>query len=112
MTHTPLDPALDSGKQPPSSPSPADQCGKNLFNQFFNSVHFGCCRSCLCCVASQMPHGTKTEPQARAQYTMKTGRMFKKVGFIPHPSSMFAGASPDGLVGDDGMLEIKCTHAS
>jgi putative phage-type endonuclease len=57
-----------------------------------------------------MDHGNTTEPQARAQYTMRTGRMVKEVGFIPHPSGLFAGASPDGLVGDDGMLEIKCPN--
>jgi predicted phage-related endonuclease len=35
-----------------------------------------------------------------------------EVGFVPHPSIIMAGASPDGLVGDDGLLEIKCPNTA
>ena len=38
--------------------------------------------------------------------------MVEEVGFIPHPDIEAAGASPDGLVGDDGMVEIKCPSSS
>lgn len=62
--------------------------------------------------SAAMDHGTETEPQARAQYTMTTGRMVEEVAFIPHPDGWAAGASPDGLVGDDGMLEIKCPNTA
>lgn len=55
-----------------------------------------------------MQHGTDTEPQARAAYTMATGNMVEEVGFVPHPHVPDSGASPDGLVGDDGLVEIKC----
>lgn len=55
-----------------------------------------------------MAHGTETEPQARATYTLTTGRDVQETGFVDHPSIPMAGASPDGLVGDDGLVEIKC----
>ena len=35
-----------------------------------------------------------------------------EVGFVPHPTIEMAGASPDGLVGDDGLLEIKCPNTA
>jgi len=55
-----------------------------------------------------MQHGTDTEPQARAMYTLLTGNDVDEVGFIPHPTLAMTGASPDGMVGSDGMVEIKC----
>lgn len=55
-----------------------------------------------------MQHGTDTEPQARAVYELETGREVQEVGFVPHPAFAMSGASPDGLVGDDGLVEIKC----
>lgn len=57
-----------------------------------------------------MQHGTDTEPQARAAYTMHTGLMVKEVGFIIHPTIADSGASPDGEVGENGLVEIKCPH--
>jgi hypothetical protein len=38
--------------------------------------------------------------------------MVEEVGFIPHPTIEASGASPDGLVGDDGLVEIKCPSSS
>lgn len=58
--------------------------------------------------SAAMQHGIETEPQARAMYTMHTGRAVDQVGFIPHPSLDWSGASPDGLVGETGLVEIKC----
>lgn len=55
-----------------------------------------------------MQHGNETEPQARAFYEMETGLEVVEVGFIPHPSLENSGASPDGLIGDNGLVEIKC----
>jgi len=52
--------------------------------------------------------GTETEPQARAAYEMASGGLVEEVGFVPHSSIFDGGASPDGLVGADGMVEIKC----
>lgn len=61
---------------------------------------------------SAMQWGTDQEPFARASYEAHTGQMVDEVGFIPHPTIEAAGASPDGLVGDDGMVEIKCPSSS
>lgn len=55
-----------------------------------------------------MAHGVDTEPQARAAYEWHTNATVVEVGFIKHPTIEMAGASPDGLVNDDGLLEIKC----
>ena len=54
-----------------------------------------------------MLRGTELEPQARAFYELETGLEVQQIGFIPHPT-LEAGASPDGLVGSDGLVEIKC----
>lgn len=58
--------------------------------------------------SAAMEYGTETEPQARAFYELETGLTVAECGFIPHPSLEWSGASPDGLIGDDGLVEIKC----
>ena len=55
-----------------------------------------------------MKWGTDCEPLARAAYEAEFGVLVDEVGMIQHPSIEWAGASPDGLVGADGLLEIKC----
>lgn len=52
--------------------------------------------------------GTQTEPEARNAYEAHSGSIVDLVGFVIHPEIKRAGASPDGLVGDDGLVEIKC----
>lgn len=59
-----------------------------------------------------MVWGVETEPQAREAYEMKQGGYVEEVGFLIHPSIPESGASPDGLVGEDGMLEIKCPNTA
>lgn len=59
-----------------------------------------------------MQWGTDTEPQARAAYEFMTGNDVVEVGFVDHPNIEMAGASPDGLVGADGLLEIKCPNTA
>ena len=59
-----------------------------------------------------MIHGTETEPEARRAYEFYVDRDVQQVGFVPHPSIEMAGASPDGLVGDDGLLELKCPNTA
>ena len=59
-----------------------------------------------------MQHGTETEPQARMAYEAETGLMVTEVAMIQHGTIEMAGASPDGLVGDDGLVEIKCPNTS
>lgn len=55
-----------------------------------------------------MRWGAEQEGAARDAYEAETGNMVDLVGFIHHPSIEWLGASPDGLVGEDGMVEIKC----
>lgn len=55
-----------------------------------------------------MQWGIDTEADARAAYEFYTGETVAAVGFIPHPEIGLSGASPDGLVGTDGLVEIKC----
>jgi len=55
-----------------------------------------------------MMWGTNTEPLARAAYEAHKGVLVEEVGFVPHPKIPMAGASPDGLVGSEGLVEIKC----
>jgi putative phage-type endonuclease len=62
--------------------------------------------------SAAMQHGTETEGQARACYALETGNAVAEVGFVDHPTIAFAGASPDGLVGDDGLVEIKCPNTA
>ncbi len=59
-----------------------------------------------------MQWGTDNEPQARAAYELETGLAVKEVGFVDHPTIKMSGASPDGLIGDDGQLEIKCPNTA
>lgn len=55
-----------------------------------------------------MRWGTETEPEARAAYCFYHDASVSEVDFALHPTMFMAGASPDGLVGDDGLVEIKC----
>lgn len=59
-----------------------------------------------------MQHGTETEPEARAAYEFYQGVTVKEVAFVPHPKIDQAGCSPDGLVDDDGLVEIKCPQSA
>jgi len=53
--------------------------------------------------------GNELEEQARGIYELETGNNVKEVGFVSNEEvSKVGGASPDGLVGEDGLLEIKC----
>lgn len=62
--------------------------------------------------SADMLHGTETEPIARNYYAELFGVKVDEVGFItPEQDSPFAewvGISPDGLLPDGGLLEIKC----
>lgn len=59
-----------------------------------------------------MQWGTNTEPQARAAYEFFRDAAVTEVGFVDHPSIPTCGASPDGLIGDDGLIEIKCPNTA
>lgn len=59
-----------------------------------------------------MRWGTEQEPAARLMYEMMTGQDVVQVGAIAHPTIADTLASPDGLVGTDGMIEIKAPSTS
>lgn len=59
-----------------------------------------------------MAWGTETEPQARAAYAWLTDNDVTECGFFDHPKIAMSGASPDGLVGSEGLLEIKCPNSA
>jgi len=59
-----------------------------------------------------MEWGTATEPFARAAYEAKSDVLVDQVGAIDHPRIERSAASPDGLIGDDGCLEIKCPNTA
>jgi putative phage-type endonuclease len=58
-----------------------------------------------------MEWGIEQEQAARVAYEVKTGEFVTEVGFVDHPVIVGLGASPDGLVGDDGAVEIKCPES-
>ncbi len=63
-------------------------------------------------VSDDMLRGTDDEPRALAAYTDVTGREVDTVGFMVRDDWGFQiGYSPDGLVGDDGLLECKSRRA-
>lgn len=62
--------------------------------------------------STAMEWGTATEGEAKAAYSFYTGRDVEDVGFIPHPIIRDSGASPDGHVGTDGAVEVKCPNTS
>lgn len=59
---------------------------------------------------SEMLWGVEKEPLARAAYEASRGVLVMEEGYVPHPRIPHSGASPDGLVGDDGLVEIKCPN--
>jgi putative phage-type endonuclease len=55
--------------------------------------------------------GVSHEPVARAAYEARTGNICgKQRGCVPHPDYPFLAGSPDGLIGEKGLIEIKCPH--
>ena len=59
-----------------------------------------------------MQLGTDTEPKAREAYMAARFEIVTEVGFVNHQTIEDAGASPDGFVGDLGLIEIKCPNTA
>ncbi len=59
-----------------------------------------------------MQWGTDTEAEARDAYRQHTLVEVKECGFVDHPLIAMSGASPDGLIDDDGLLELKCPNTA
>ena len=60
-------------------------------------------------VTGPMARGLELESEARSAYELKNQKVIL-TGFIDHPTIKEAGVSPDGLVGEDGLIEIKCLN--
>lgn len=63
-------------------------------------------------VTPAMKDGIEREPLARSAYEIASGQIVRLCGFVPHPTIEYAGASPDGYVGTDGLMEAKCPTVS
>lgn len=59
-------------------------------------------------VNAEMQWGLDQEPYARACYEVACNALVDQVGLVIHPKIDRAAASPDGLVDEDGLVEIKC----
>jgi putative phage-type endonuclease len=59
-------------------------------------------------ISREMQFGIEQEPFARTAYEIKSETTVDQAGFIFHPRLDFSGASPDGLIGHDGGIELKC----
>lgn len=59
-----------------------------------------------------MAWGTENENAARSEYAIKHGVIVDEIAFVNHPLIPMSGASPDGLIGEAGLVEIKCPNTS
>lgn len=59
-----------------------------------------------------MQWGTDHEDEARIAYEFFSGNTVEEVGFVVHPLIAGSGASPDGLIGEAGLVEIKCPNTA
>src|SRR5437868_9314642 len=63
-------------------------------------------------VNAAMQWGTDHEPEARAAYQFRTDQDVEQVAFVPHPRILQSGASTDGTIGVNGLVEIKCPNTA
>lgn len=63
-------------------------------------------------ISPSMEWGVEQEPFARMEYEVSRETFVEKTGFWKHPFIQWLGASPDGLVGSDGLVEIKCPNST
>lgn len=59
-----------------------------------------------------MQWGTEQEPEARLAYEFRTDAEVEQIAFVDHPTISMSGASPDGLIGAAGLVEIKCPNTA
>jgi putative phage-type endonuclease len=59
-----------------------------------------------------MQWGIDNEAQARVAYEIASNCFVDQIAFVEHPTIKWFGASPDGLVNEDGLVEIKCPNSS
>ncbi len=58
-----------------------------------------------------MRRGIELEPMARAAYEMYAGVLVEVIDFVDHGKYSFVGVSPDGLIGSEGLVELKCPYS-
>ena len=62
--------------------------------------------------SAAMQRGIDLEPLARAAYEVSTGQIVQEASFVTWEHNDDIGASPDGFVGDQGLIEIKCPNTA
>jgi hypothetical protein len=63
-------------------------------------------------VSKEMQWGIDNEPDARRLYAFMTDSVVRQVGFVPHPRIIMSGCSPDGWVGEEGIVQFKCPNTA
>ncbi|EJF82923.1 lambda exonuclease family protein [Candidatus Bartonella washoeensis] len=59
-----------------------------------------------------MQWGIEHEEDALKEYEFIYDTNVTRCGFVQHPKMEMAGASPDGLIGEDGLIEVKCPQST
>lgn len=59
-------------------------------------------------VNDAMQWGLDHEDEGKGAYEAETGIMLEPCGFVEHPTIHYFGATPDALIGRDGLFELKC----
>ena len=83
---------------------------KNYHAQLVTERLTGTVEPSFCSPAMQ--HGIDFEASAREAYHQHMLCTVEEIGFVDHPTIAMSGASPDGLIGDDGLVEIKCPNSA
>lgn len=63
-------------------------------------------------ISTDMLRGIEREPDGIAAYEWANDCAVEKLGYVSHPTIQWAGATPDGAVGEDGLIEAKCPRSS
>jgi hypothetical protein len=63
-------------------------------------------------VSDRMLRGLELEPAGKAEFELRTGRLLKDCGFFDHPTIDLCGATPDALVADDAIFEMKAPETT
>lgn len=101
--------AIRKGKMSASHAQAIATCGKGLDTYIGNLVseyHSSGERDFF--TNKDMERGNELEEFAREMYELETGSKVKEVGFVEHDE--YSGCSPDGLVDEDGLLEVKALN--
>ena len=104
---------LKSLKLSASNATAIANCGKGLetlVNKLVNTTPEEAYNQSQRFISEDIERGRSFEAEAREQYSILTGSKVQEVGFISDDDNKHLGMSPDGLVGLDGGIEIKCRN--